>query len=187
MTEVGPRLAGSSYFGVWFIGLTPSPTSQLLLEPNNHHRMAAHIPYESLRRIPLSYASCSIDGGSDSLQRKLDAIAGAGFTAIELSFPDILTYGAKIFDCEVSPYNFDKLKTVAAEIKKLVDANGLKVMMLQPFANFEGWPTGSVEWDDAVTRAKGWIEIMNVVDTNILQVALPVPPLPLRPSFCQYL
>jgi hypothetical protein len=43
-------------------------------------------------------------------------------------------------------------------------------MMLQPFANFEGWPKDSPERKDAFERAAGWIEIMKVVGTDILQV-----------------
>jgi hypothetical protein len=38
-------------------------------------------------------------------------------------------------------------------------------MMLQPFANFEGWPKGSTEREDAFTRARGWIKIMKVLGT----------------------
>ncbi len=44
--------------------------------------------------------------------------------------------------------------------------------MLQPFSNFEGWPEGSKKRDDAFARAKGWIEIMHVVGTDMLQVSL---------------
>ena len=44
-------------------------------------------------------------------------------------------------------------------------------MMLQPFANFEGWPQGSIEREDAFARAKGWISIMKVVGTDLLQVS----------------
>lgn len=136
--------------------------------------MTDFIPFESLRRVPLSYATCSIGTSKqDTLPRKLEAISNAGFTAVELSFPDILAYGSSIMDHEVEAENFSELARVAAEIRKLMDANGLKVMMLQPFANFEGWPIGSLERQDAYRRAEGWIEIMNVVGTDLLQVLLP--------------
>ncbi|KAJ5090093.1 hypothetical protein N7532_008777 [Penicillium argentinense] len=42
--------------------------------------------------------------------------------------------------------------------------------MLQPFANFEGWPKGSAEREEAFSRAKGWIEVMRTVGTDLLQV-----------------
>ncbi|RHZ47694.1 sugar phosphate isomerase/epimerase family protein [Aspergillus thermomutatus] len=132
---------------------------------------APTLTYESLRKIPLAYASCSIgSSNADTLPRKLEAISKAGFTAIELSFPDIIDYGSRLLGHQVATENFAELISVAGEIRKLCDANSLKVMMLQPFANFEGWPRGSLERQDAFTRANGWIEIMNVVGTDLLQV-----------------
>ena len=134
-----------------------------------------NILFQSLRRIPLAYASCSIGStSSDTLPRKLEAISAAGFSAIELSFPDIIAYGSSILGHEIAPDNYEELKKASAEIKKLVAANGLKVMMLQPFANFEGWAVGSVERRNAFARANGWIEIMDVVGTDLLQVSSPL-------------
>lgn len=134
-----------------------------------------NILFQSLRRIPLAYASCSIGStSSDTLPRKLEAISDGGFSAIELSFPDIIAYGSSILGHEIAPDNYEELKKASAEIKKLVAANGLKVMMLQPFANFEGWAVGSVERRNAFARANGWIEIMDVVGTDLLQVSSPL-------------
>lgn len=131
------------------------------------------IPQDSLRGIPLSYASCSIGSQStDTLPRKLEAISNAGFQAIELSFPDIIEFGSRTLGHQVAPENFAELISAAGEIKKLCEGCGLKIMMLQPFANFEGWKRGSIEREDAFARANGWIEIMNVVGTDILQVCL---------------
>lgn len=126
---------------------------------------------QSLQQIPLSYASCSIGcGASDTLPRRLEAIGKAGFTAIELSFPDILDYGEQLLGHEIPPDDYNELASVAREIRTLCKANGLTVMMLQPFANFEGWPKDSPERKDAFERAAGWIEIMRVVETDLLQV-----------------
>lgn len=125
----------------------------------------------SLHKIPLSYATCSIGNKpEDTLPRRLEAISNAGFSAIELSFPDILAYGSHSLGHEIEPENFAEIITAAGEIRKLCEANSLGIMMLQPFANFEGWPKGSIERQDAFTRANGWIEIMNVVGTDLLQV-----------------
>lgn len=133
--------------------------------------MSKEIKLDSLRSIPLAYASCSIGcEKSDTLPRKLEAISKAGFTAIELSFPDIIDYGSRSLGHQIAPENYAELISVAGEIKKLVEANKLKIMMLQPFANFEGWKRGSIEREDAFARANGWIEIMNVVGTDMLQV-----------------
>ncbi|KAJ5717675.1 hypothetical protein N7488_003321 [Penicillium malachiteum] len=129
------------------------------------------ISRQSLQQIPLSYASCSIGcGASDTLPRKLEAISKAGFLSIELSFPDILEYGSQLLGHIIDPADFSELIPVAGEIRKLCDANALTIMMLQPFANFEGWPKGSIDRDDAFARARGWISIMKVVGTDLLQV-----------------
>jgi len=47
---------------------------------------------------------------------------------------------------------------------------GLKILILQPFANFEGWPNGSKEREDAFDRAEGWMRIMKAVGTDMLQI-----------------
>lgn len=133
--------------------------------------ISPEVPVESLRKIPLSYATCSIGSSeSDTLPRKLEVISNAGFTAVELSFPDIIEFGSRTLGHTIAPENYAELITAAGEIKKLCDANSLGIMMLQPFANFEGWPRGSIEREDAFARANGWIEIMNVVGTDMLQV-----------------
>lgn len=129
------------------------------------------IKLESLRKIPLAYASCSIGcEPTDTLPRRLEAISRAGFHAIELSFPDIIDFGSRSLGHQIAPENYAELISVAGEIKKLCEAHQLKIMMLQPFANFEGWKRGSIEREDAFARANGWIEIMNVVGTDLLQV-----------------
>jgi hypothetical protein len=46
--------------------------------------------------------------------------------------------------------------------------------MLQPFANFEGWPKESSERKDAFNRAAGWSSIMEAVGTDMLQVSYSV-------------
>jgi hypothetical protein len=55
-------------------------------------------------------------------------------------------------------------------------------MMLQPSSNFESWPEGSQGRKDAFVKAKGWIEIMKTVGTDILQVGPPSLILTKRPA-----
>ena len=134
------------------------------------------ITLSSVQQIPLSYASCSIGcRASDTLPRRLEAIGKAGFSAIELSFPDILEYAEQLLGHEVPPDDYVELAFVAREIRTLCKANNLDVMMLQPFANFEGWPKGSPERKNAFDKAAGWIEIMKVVGTDLLQVYTTLP------------
>lgn len=132
----------------------------------------SRLDYASLKSIPISYATCSLGSPSNPppLLDRLHAISIAQFSAVELSFPDILSYGQTLLGHEVSPSNYDELCTVAAAIKEECNKRSLDIMMLQPFANFEGWPEGSAEHNDALERAAGWIRIMQACGTDMLQV-----------------
>jgi sugar phosphate isomerase/epimerase len=101
---------------------------------------------------------------------RLHAIASAGFTAIELSFPDILSYGASILHHDPDLNSYDDLCKVAAQLRDECRKRNLAIMMLQPFSNFEGWPEGSDGRNDAFKRARGWIRIMQACGCNMLQV-----------------
>ncbi|KAE9964895.1 hypothetical protein BLS_007991 [Venturia inaequalis] len=125
----------------------------------------------SLKAIPVSYATCSIGCRPEhTLPKRLDAIASAGFTAIELSMPDILEFASMHLRKEVGPYDYDDLVTASKLVRGMCDAKDLKVLMLQPFSNFEGWPENSSEREDAFRRARGWVKIMEAVGTDMLQV-----------------
>lgn len=132
---------------------------------------------ESLKGIRLSFATCSIGCKDEhTLPVKLDAIAAAGFQAIELSMPDIVDFAnlhsrnEKLDLPKVNDHSWDELVTAAGVIKAMCGAKKLKVLMLQPFANFEGWPEGTQEHKDAWERARGWRRIMEAVGTDMLQV-----------------
>ncbi|ORY11260.1 xylose isomerase-like protein [Clohesyomyces aquaticus] len=130
------------------------------------------LDYSSLLSIPISYASCSLGNPSDPppLLDRLHAISLAGFTGIELSFPDILSFGSQHLGHDIDPKNYSELCTVAAEIKKQCQNKKLSIMMLQPFSNFEGWPEGSAGRTDAFERAHGWMAIMQACGADMLQV-----------------
>ena len=125
----------------------------------------------SLKTIPVSYATCSIGCKAEhTLPKRLEAISNAGFTAIELSMPDILEFASMHLRKEVGPYDYDDLVTATKMIRAVCVAKELKVLMLQPFSNFEGWAEGSSEREDAFRRARGWIRIMEAAGTDMLQV-----------------
>ena len=124
----------------------------------------------SLDSIPSSYATVSLGPPSIPLPKKLAAISKAGFQGIELGFPDLLSFASSLEKKQVSNYDYDALCSTASEVKRLCEAERLKVVMLQPFANFEGWAKGSQEREDAFRRVKGWIRIMQSVGCDMLQV-----------------
>lgn len=129
-------------------------------------------PSSSFDQIPVSFATCSIGCKDEhTLPKKLAAISAAGFTGIELSMPDLLSFASLHMKKEVGPYDFDDLCTVAKVVRAQCEAQELSIMLLQPFANFEGWKEGSKEREDAFTRARGWIRIMEASGCSTLQVS----------------
>ncbi|KAI0602651.1 3-dehydroshikimate dehydratase [Biscogniauxia sp. FL1348] len=121
--------------------------------------------------IPTCFATCSIGHNeSHTLPLKFKAISDAGFDAVELSMPDILAYGKMLNGKEPAPDDYDTLVDIGKIIKEQAHEHCLKILMLQPFANFEGWPRGSQEREDAFARAKGWMRVMEAVGTDMLQV-----------------
>ncbi|KAI0393061.1 3-dehydroshikimate dehydratase [Xylariaceae sp. FL0594] len=121
--------------------------------------------------IPTSFATCSIGHKeSHTLPVKLRAIASAGFDGIELSMPDILSYGKELHGREPDQADYDALCAVATNIRFLCESLGLKVLMLQPFANFEGYPRDSAERADAFERARGWMRVARAAGTDMLQI-----------------
>lgn len=125
----------------------------------------------SLANIPLSLATVSIGcKPSHTLSEKLNAIAGAGFKGIELGFPDLVSFASMHLRKEVQPKDWEDLVTAAKVIKAMCVAKELEVMLLQPFANFEGWKLGSSEREDAFERLNGWVKVMKAVGCKTLQV-----------------
>ncbi|KAI9882605.1 MAG: hypothetical protein M1823_005652 [Watsoniomyces obsoletus] len=124
----------------------------------------------SLMSIPKCYASCSVGNKPEhGLPQKLAAISAAGFSAIELSFPDILSDASDLFKRDVEPTDYDTLCQAASKIDELCTHFRSKILVLQPLANYEGWPKGSAERQDAFNRARGWIRIMKAARTDMLQ------------------
>ncbi|GIZ49559.1 hypothetical protein CKM354_001258900 [Cercospora kikuchii] len=127
---------------------------------------------DDVKSIPLAYASCSIGTNPpSSVPDRLAAISSAGFQAIELSMPDLVSFASEHFNSnDITDHSFSKLESAAHELKKILDEHNLKVFMMQPFANFEGWPHDSPEYKDAWERVEGWSKIMSAVDCDMLQV-----------------
>ncbi|GAB1309815.1 Xylose isomerase-like TIM barrel domain-containing protein [Madurella fahalii] len=120
--------------------------------------------------IPLAIASCSIGLPRHTLHQKIEAIREAGFDGIELSFPDLRSYASRHFGREIAEDDYNSLCDAGKAVRALLAGHGLKILVLQPFSNFEGWPIGSKQRQDAFARAKAWIDIMEAVGTDMLQV-----------------
>lgn len=134
-------------------------------------------------KIPLSLASCSIGLPKHSLHQKLEAISQAGFKGIELSFPDLLSHANELVrlgkiksstknndNDDVAEDDWSTLCEAAKSAAHLCTTHGLKILVLQPFANFEGWPSASPEREAVFARARGWLSIMEASGCDMLQV-----------------
>lgn len=121
-------------------------------------------------KVPVSFASCSVGLPKHTLHQKIEALSQAGFDGIELSFPDLKSFAERHFNRNIADDDYVSLVEAGREVGKLVANHGLQIMVLQPFSNFEGWPKGSKEREDAFERARGWISIMEAVGTDMLQV-----------------
>ncbi|ELR03420.1 hypothetical protein VC83_06924 [Pseudogymnoascus destructans] len=134
----------------------------------------------SLYSIPFSIATVSVGYSSTPLHSKLYAIAQAGFTGIELAFDDLVSFANVHLLRDVEEDDYDGLHEAACEVHNLCEAQNLKIVILQPFSNFEGWPEHSDERMAAFKKARGWIKIMKGLETDMLQVGsndAPIPPL----------
>ncbi|KAI6780662.1 3-dehydroshikimate dehydratase-like protein [Emericellopsis cladophorae] len=120
--------------------------------------------------VPLCFASCSIGTPKHTLHQKIEAIAHAGFQAIELSMPDLLSYATLHLGRDVEEDDYDALCEAGEHLRALVEGHNLTILVLQPFANFEGWPKESRERYEAFKKARGWIQTMSAVGTDMLQV-----------------
>ncbi|KAM0279368.1 hypothetical protein ACHAQH_004633 [Verticillium albo-atrum] len=120
--------------------------------------------------LPTSIATCSIGLPRHTLEQKLTAISSAGFTGIELAFPDLQSFATRHAHRDIAQDDYPSLRRAATAIRSLCQASNLAIIVLQPFSNFEGWPKGSPRREEAFARAKGWIGIMEALGTDMLQV-----------------
>lgn len=141
------------------------------------------ISRDSLSWIPTCYATVSIGTPDHALEGKLHTVATAGFQGIELGFPDLLSSASKHHKREVQAQDFYALCVAGKEVKTICENLGPKIVMLQPFANLEGWEPQSEERKDAFRRANSCIRIMQTMGTDMLQVPHANDPM-CNPGFC---
>ncbi|EAQ93891.1 hypothetical protein CHGG_02126 [Chaetomium globosum CBS 148.51] len=131
----------------------------------------ASLPRTSNRvRHPVALASCSIGLPRHTLHQKIEAIREAGFDGIELSYPDLQAFASRSCGRDIAEDDYESLCEAGKAVRRMCAGHNLKILVLQPFSNFEGWPEGSRQRRDAFARAEAWIDIMDAVGTDLLQV-----------------
>lgn len=125
--------------------------------------------------IPMSLASCSIGLPKHTFHQKVEAISQAGFKGIELSFPDIIQHAQELQSLQQLPAgdikedDWPTLTKTTSHIRHLCETHGLAIIVLQPFANFEGW-LDAAQRQAVFAKARGWVQLMKAAGTDLLQV-----------------
>src|SRR5438105_529648 len=101
-----------------------------------------------------SIASVSLSG---DLAEKLEAIAAAGFTGVEIFENDLLSFDG-----------------TPADVRKRVADLGLEIITFQPFRDFEGMPTESRE--RVFARAERKFDLMGELGCDLLLICSNVSP-----------
>lgn len=99
---------------------------------------------------------------------KMASIRHARFDGMELAMPDILEFHKAQTGQTITEKDVDAVVEAAEAIKEIADAVGLRILMLQPFNQFEGWDAGRRE--ASFDRAADWLRVMDALGTDMLQV-----------------
>ncbi len=94
---------------------------------------------------------------SGTLRQKIEAIAKAGFQGIEIFENDLITHDGNL-----------------SELRKLLADHGLKVLVYQPFRDFEGMPEPLRSRGFA--RAEQKFELMQEIGTDLLMICSNISP-----------
>jgi 4-hydroxyphenylpyruvate dioxygenase len=101
-----------------------------------------------------SIATVSLSGG---LAEKLEAIAAAGFTGVEIFESDLLSFNG-----------------TPKDVARLVASLGLKIVTFQPFRDFEGMP--EPQRSRTFARAERKFDLMGELGCNLLMICSNVAP-----------
>src|ERR1041384_2228393 len=101
-----------------------------------------------------SIATVSLSGG---LAEKLEAIAAAGFTGVEIFESDLLSFNG-----------------TPKDVARMVASLGLKIVTFQPFRDFEGMP--EPQRSRTFARAERKFDLMGELGCNLLMICSNVAP-----------
>ncbi|KAK9358986.1 xylose isomerase-like protein [Lipomyces starkeyi] len=117
-------------------------------------------------QFPISIASLSLGRASHhDLAKKIHAASAAGFQGVELFYEDI-EFHAK----QYSDNSFEESILKSAKVfKDLCDECNLKVLVLQPFMNYDGL-LDPVEHAQQIVKIKLWFKIAKAAGTDLILV-----------------
>jgi hypothetical protein len=136
------------------------------------HRYALGDPDDDLGwafpRVRFSVTHHSGRAWVHELEVKLAEAGMAGYQGVEIFWED-LVYAAK----KLSPDSDEKDEPVmlqaAQHARELCDQNGLSVLVLQPFMNYEGLLDQS-KHDELVVKLRLWFKVVKILGTDLIQI-----------------
>jgi sugar phosphate isomerase/epimerase len=134
-----------------------------------------------IRGVPVACCTLAVGfPGAASLPEKLEAIAHAGFDAVELGFPDLQEHARHIQGvrregegegAETAADSWSSLGKAAEDLKNLVDNLGIKVLTIMPFGGYGGaFKDAKHSREAELERADRWFDLLDKLDGDILQV-----------------
>ncbi|KAK9234911.1 xylose isomerase-like protein [Lipomyces kononenkoae] len=117
-------------------------------------------------QFPISIASLSLGRASHhDLAEKIHAASAAGFQGVELFYEDIELHAK-----QNSNDSFEESILQSAKVfKDLCDECNLKVVVLQPFMNYDGL-LDPIERAQQIVKIKLWFKIAKAVGTDLILV-----------------
>lgn len=99
---------------------------------------------------------------------KFSEAGKAGFKGVEMFWED-LVWAAKKFDPTADEKNETAMLQAAQYARALCDKNGLTVMALQPFLNYDGL-LDEEKHRELIVKLKLWFRVVKVLGTDLIQV-----------------
>ncbi|KAI0331805.1 xylose isomerase-like protein [Cubamyces sp. BRFM 1775] len=111
---------------------------------------------------------------SHTLPIKLRAIAQAGFSQVELAFPDLEAYAEQEFPGyqkldEHGNGDLGKLLQAADNVRKLCEELRISILAVHPFSQFEGYED-TKKRATGFERATAWFRVLKALHCQMLQV-----------------
>ncbi|KZT70017.1 xylose isomerase-like protein [Daedalea quercina L-15889] len=109
-----------------------------------------------------------------TLPMKLRAIAEAGFPQVEIGFPDLEENASQAFPGykkldESGKGDLYNLLKAAKEVREMCHELGLKILVVHPFSEFEGYEDEQKRKTN-MERARAWFKVLAALDCQMLQV-----------------
>lgn len=146
------------------------------------------ITAEELSQIEVAFGTPSMGAHpSHTVEQKMLALKEAGYKNFVMGFGNFVTYVRSkrpdlpastcpelyIRDGEPDPSDdilWDALNEEAVKVNDYAASLGMRIAVLQPFGQYEGWPAGSERGEWVKGKAKRWVKLAGLLGAEFLQL-----------------